>query len=135
MKRHNYVYYLSYGPYPVPIVFAPSKKGWNRVHKKFGFDDPDFPEHGRGHCRYRYEPELGSIILMTFNPKYFESNLEVISTIVHECVHALQFLKMAIGEDNPGMEFEAYTVQSMVRQVVGAYEEVYQVDLTAKEKK
>jgi hypothetical protein len=47
--------------------------------------------------------------------------MEVISTIVHEAVHVWQFICRVIGEDDPGIETEAYSIQHITEMLIDAY--------------
>ena len=44
------------------------------------------------------------------------------STLIHEAVHVFQALKKYIGEDNPGDEFEAYSIEYIAMSLIKEYE-------------
>lgn len=46
---------------------------------------------------------------------------EVIALIVHEAVHVWQEIKQRMGEQNPSIEFEAYSIQQIVVNLVSDY--------------
>lgn len=44
-------------------------------------------------------------------------------TIIHEAVHVFQALTKYIGEDNPGDEWEAYTIEYIATSLIKEYED------------
>ena len=46
---------------------------------------------------------------------------EKIALLVHESVHVWQEIKRRMGEDNPSVEFEAYSVQSIFLGLLSLY--------------
>ena len=51
-----------------------------------------------------------SVAIITLNPLMDAPLLVDLGTIVHEATHVKQYICEALGEDKPGMEYEAYTV-------------------------
>lgn len=131
-KDINCSYYLQYGPYPIPIVYTPSPKAYKKTIKRYGLEPEEYPGKGNARCSYRLCPNGGHVIIITIHPVdnfYTEDPIEMVGLVTHECQHALQFLKDAIGEDPAGMEFEAYTLQALVKGVLAGYQEAHGVTL------
>ena len=51
----------------------------------------------------------------------YRKQAEVIALIVHEAVHVWQEIKQRMGEQNPSIEFEAYSIQQIVVNLVSDY--------------
>lgn len=47
--------------------------------------------------------------------------MEIMMTLVHESVHVWQYIRQVIGEDEPGIEMEAYGIENIARGLVSAY--------------
>jgi hypothetical protein len=45
-----------------------------------------------------------------------------VALIVHEAVHIWQAIKLSIGEKEPSNEFEAYSIQAIVQELLLAYD-------------
>lgn len=82
---------------------------------------PDVPNAG-GHTQWIANATTGeALILVCIHSGAERDALEVIMTIVHEAVHVWQFLCEHIGEKAPGIEMEAYGVESISRGLIEAY--------------
>lgn len=55
---------------------------------------------------------------------------QINAVLVHEAVHLWQWMKELIGEDEPSIEFEAYSIQAMSQRLFYAYD-----DLTREKRK
>ena len=51
------------------------------------------------------------------------SRIEIEGLLIHEGVHVYQKALEWMGEDDPGIEMEAYAIQSITMQLINAYEE------------
>ena len=47
---------------------------------------------------------------------------QIVGLIVHESVHVWQEVRSAMGEDNPSSEFEAYSVERIVEDLLSEWE-------------
>ena len=72
-------------------------------------------------------PTEGNLGLMTQKGSKFlvwvaiQNNYQ--GTIIHEAVHVFQALTKYIGEDNPGDEWEAYTIEYIATSLIKEYED------------
>ncbi len=51
------------------------------------------------------------------------TNIQIAAMLVHEAVHVWQRNMESIGEDNPSVEFEAYSIQIIAQNLMEAYVE------------
>lgn len=74
-------------------------------------------------CVHYWEQDDKSICIVCLMPdieKHFDP-IAVASMLVHESVHIFQYLCRSIGEDNPGVEFEAYSIQRISETLMREY--------------
>lgn len=75
-----------------------------------------------GYTQWMRNDKTGEgVILVCVFPRAESDALDVIMTLVHEAVHVWQFLCEQIGENDPGIEMEAYGIENIARSLVGAY--------------
>lgn len=124
MKKYDNVVWLHSGWQPVGIAFCPSEEAWNRASKRYKIDGGPYPSIAGfgGHTQHFRDTENhSSIILVTVGRGSERDAMEVISTLVHEAVHVWQFICEVIGEENPGIETEAYSIQHITEMLIDAY--------------
>lgn len=127
------VVWLSCSWFPIALGFCPNQSAWDLMVKemKLPSQEGDYPHQssmGNG----------GDAVFTSFVPRgneYLpfgiitldhEADLgreagEIMALLVHECVHAFQFLCQVIGETRPSDEFEAYSIQSIFQETQEAY--------------
>lgn len=137
MKKINtgdsHVLWLQRGWQPVFIGFVPSQRAWDRQMKKFGLaGKEEYPNLTvAGHCRWFENSMDGdSVVLISFNREQFEtaSTVQRIGLVVHECVHAWQFICRDNGIKEPDQETEAYAIMALVQNTLGAIEQAWGVE-------
>lgn len=107
------------------MAFVPNEKAWNKEMKKLKENEP-YPT-AAGHTHFFPKTQWhGPCCLVTLRDELEKTHtpLEISGVMVHECVHVFQFLKNVIGEDDPGMEMEAYTIQYIYTNMMNAFEEM-----------
>lgn len=117
------VVWINRGWQPVAIGFCPSEAAWRRAMRlqNVAADWPVVPNSG-GHTQWLKNDKSGeAIILVVVSHESERDALQVLMTIVHEAVHVWQFLCRHIGEDNPGIEMEAYGIEEISRGLIEAY--------------
>ncbi|MBB5040816.1 hypothetical protein [Shinella fusca] len=123
MATTDKVVWLDQGWQPVAIGFCPSEAAWDREAKRWNIsaDYPSIAGWGGHTALFNNSTTHQNIILVTVGRGSERDAMEVISTIVHEAVHVWQFVRQVIGEDNPGIEMEAYAIQNITENLVDAY--------------
>jgi hypothetical protein len=93
--------------------------------KRLRVSDNNWPgiNDAGGHCQMLENKKTGHacILICVLPAAEKQGALEVIATIVHESVHAWQFLCQKIGEKAPGIEMEAYGIEEISRGMIDAY--------------
>lgn len=115
--------------FPAFVGFVPNEKNWRATLERLGFDqEPWPPEHGRCSEWTNAPPQKPGqpprdIVLVTVNfakaAQHGMSWSAVLGLLLHELIHAKQFVLADIGEKSPGRELETYMVQSMFMQCYG----------------
>lgn len=57
-----------------------------------------------------------ALVAIKFNKNY--DDVQVYSLLTHEAIHLWQYIKSELSESNPSSEFEAYSVQAIVQQLL-----------------
>lgn len=61
------------------------------------------------------------VVIVAISRKRSANRLETYATLVHEAVHVWQWIKEDIHESEPSAEFEAYSIQRLSLNLMGAY--------------
>lgn len=121
-RAKHKVVWIDKGWLPVYIGFCPSRKAWDREMKRMSIDDSPYP--GSDGCTTRLENGSGkTCIIVCINERLDADSCRhgIAGLIVHECMHAWRYILLAIGEDTPSCEFEAYAMQSITQQTMTAF--------------
>lgn len=110
--------------------FCPSKRAWDSMIKQFkvkdGYGYPVIgPQAGDGITSSFMNKDNGKLIILVSIAETLDRDIKkrcVVDLISHEAVHVWQHIREDIGEDNPSSEFEAYSIQTIVSELIGAYE-------------
>lgn len=109
-------------------AFVPSKKAWKKTLKTLGVPPEEYPKTS-GRCT-SYTTPKGVICLVTMREDYDKKNKEcAIGLLAHEAMHVWRLLRKHIGEDDPSMEFEAYSFQTIFQSLLVAWKEARKVKL------
>jgi hypothetical protein len=121
----NKTIWINKGWQPIHLGFCPSKKAWDTTLREFKITDEPYPtNHGR--CTHLVNAISGEeVILITVNLKEDTSALEIVGLIVHESVHAFDYICESIGEDKPSTEFKAYSIQAIAQEMINAFTACY----------
>lgn len=121
MTKWHYI--LDIGPYPIKAYYTPTKKSWHRLLKKLGLTDEPYPiDDSAGKCCIYKNPKNGDpICIIVIAPPGDHELHSMLGVIAHECMHVWQEVRARIGEEFPSIEFEAYTIQSLVASVTYAW--------------
>lgn len=75
---------------------------------------------GGAHARVTFLPDDSAIV--QFCNRNWTIN-QIHGLLTHEAVHIWQELKLKMGEENPSIEFEAYSIQTIAQDLFYMYEE------------
>lgn len=117
------VVWLDTGWMPVWVGFCPSVEVWKRENKRLTGNVETYDGATACGCTRLLRDDKGkSVILVMLGQSLPEDDpMEVMMTLVHEGVHVWQFIRQVIGEDAPGIEMEAYSIECIARELVSAY--------------
>lgn len=122
------VYWCNNAWFPFHYAYCADQKGWSRLMKHLGVKQPPpYPEETTGRMSV-IESEAGDVtVVVTINPKARAtfSVAGMNALVVHECVHVWQELLKHIGEEAPGAEIEAYSIQAITLEILTAMERAH----------
>lgn len=122
MAKRRKVTWIDRGWQPVAIGFVPDEDAFENVVWTYKIADQWPGKTGAmGWCKH-YENDLTGEALILVGISNGKSSGDTIASIVHESVHAWQFLCHRIGEKSPSIEMEAYGIQHIFVGVRAAYE-------------
>lgn len=122
----NKVAWCSNGYQPLYYGFCPSKKAWDREMKRLGIKDEYPHPDGAGGRMHDFEHSDGAhAVLITICEKQAkEADLvTLIGIMTHEATHVWQTMLDYMGEKDPSPEFEAYSMQFIIMELLTAYDE------------
>lgn len=118
----NYVIWCNPGWLPVCFGFCPNEKAWKRELRRLGADEP-YPETD-GRTTWFRNAEGNECALVTIGDRFQpESHCHngIACLLVHEAMHVWRGIRENIGEAQPSSEFEAYAMQNISLQLIGAF--------------
>lgn len=125
-RRLDEVIWCNRGWQPVYFGFCPSEGAWKREMKKFGkpLSSEVYPTTD-ARCTLFTSKKGNHCAIVTINPasKKNPTFIEVAGLMVHEATHIWQAIREAIGEKEPSHEFEAYSMQAIVQELLSAYKQ------------
>lgn len=112
---------------PIHLCLCRTEKSFRRVLKHLGVPKKDWPnflqtEHANAtvHHFENHGKHAAVVCMHKKQPKDI-SRIQMDCLLVHEAVHIWQEIKLIIGEKYPSLEFEAYAIQSISQDLIGAY--------------
>jgi hypothetical protein len=116
------VVWLDRGWQPTFIGFCPSRKAWNREMKRLGVKDEPYPNDAAGRCT-TFDSKGKVCIIVTIREacEKHHSRTEIAGLICHEATHAWQKVREVMGEAEPSIEFEAYSMQAIFQNLYQAW--------------
>lgn len=107
--------------FPVTIGACFSEKDFKKEMKAINYSgDHSFPTNGNA-CVMKFKGN-GTYLLLCINKKKKDDLQILYPLIAHEVVHIWQFVKEHIEEEAEGAEIEAYFIQSVLQDVMIAYD-------------
>jgi hypothetical protein len=122
-RNPHRVVWCEHGYFPFYYGFCPSKAAWDRELKRLKTTEYKPYPTADGRCNIFKSPKGDLVILVTIGDHIDKTNDPngIIGMLVHEGAHVWQNLRDLIGEDHPSAEFEAYTLQTIVQELITAY--------------
>ena len=105
-------WWLETGVVQVPVCLVTCEAAWTQLLEKHNREDAPLVEGGIGITRY-YDDWDKPQIFICVDLKQVRSRRAAMSVLIHEAVHAWQFICEYLGESAPGGEIEAYAVQTL----------------------
>ena len=127
------VWFESYA-FPSYWGFCPSEEVWKKQMKVVGCKGekyPDFEKDTQARVFEFISFDHKHILVITLGDFAGRDPIGIIAIIAHEIEHVWQYMKKHMGEDNPGVEIEAYVKQDMLASMLYAYEK-YRHKITKK---
>lgn len=120
----NKTIWCNQGWQPVKFAFVPSKKAWKKTLKEMQVKS-EYPKEDATvtHFNVVGSPHKRTcLVTVTDDVSDRCDSVQIIALIVHEATHVWQYILDTIGETKPSSEFEAYSVQAIVQELLDAYE-------------
>jgi hypothetical protein len=111
---------------PYHIGLCLDEKKFNKEMKRLNVPKPhpEFLRQDETACVQYFTGENGKRIALVCVGDLSNCVIEyVYATLTHEAVHVWQEIKEFIGEDNPGREFEAYSIEAIAYNLMTSYRE------------
>jgi hypothetical protein len=111
---------------PVYYTLCTDEKDFYKQLKKINMpvsEQPEFNVDGAGATTHTFvgaDREGYAIVCVPIRKDV--TNAEMAAMIAHEAVHVFQYILKLMGEDNPSVEFEAYSIQMITLQLLSEYE-------------
>ncbi len=103
--------------YPLRIGFASDEDAFLTLLDGFQYEHPWVQDQGYGCTHYIGYTRLDKkpLIIVCVDKARHKNSLDIAATVVHETMHVWRKICGYIGEDNPGHETEAYTVEALAK--------------------
>lgn len=117
------VLWLDQGWQPAYIGFCPTKKAWKREMRRMGIKDAAaFPAaSGTTNTFEDKSGKLSIIVTLAEGVEKSVSRIQIAGLLAHEATHVWQFVRKHMGEHEPSVEFEAYSVQAIFQNLYRAW--------------
>lgn len=121
LSRHKAVWCQREWYWP-RYAFVPSRQAWDREMIRLNVNAPDsYPASDGCMTELNFKDRL--ICLVTVNEEQSVSRgRSVVTILAHEAVHVYQKVLEHIGENKPSSEFEAYSIQTILDNLIEAFE-------------
>jgi hypothetical protein len=108
---------------PYHYGFCPNARAWDAEMARLKIKEPPpYPAEYDGRCtHFECAKDRNACSIVTLGKEAKPPRLKV-GMLIHEAMHVWRFMRYAIGEDAPSMEFEAYSMQSIASNLIRAYE-------------
>jgi hypothetical protein len=115
------VVWCNRGWQPVYFGFCPSKRAWTREMKKMGCPQEPYPTSDGRATTFTMRNKVSVIVSLDATVAKERSPLEITGLLAHEATHIWQKVRETMEEQNPSIEFEAYSVQAIYQELFRAW--------------
>lgn len=119
MVRHKMIWCETAQPFTHHFGFCPSEKAWNALAKSSKRDLGRYPDNAAMTTLFQNTKLKIRTCIVTVADR---TPRDTVALLVHEGMHVWRDMCEGIGESTPSSEFEAYAVQSIVDELLRAYE-------------
>jgi hypothetical protein len=114
------VTYFNTIKYPFVFTFAENKKEWKKILNDWGYK-LKYPKKSLARVTIIY-PNSAPVCILTVHKDVDEyGTADQLGIIAHEAVHVWQALEKYINEDSASDEMEAYSIQSITKDLLTQY--------------
>lgn len=106
-------------PFTHHFGFCPSEKAWNALAKASKRNLGRYPDAAAMTTLFQDAVVKTRTCIVTVSER---APRETVNLLVHEAMHVWRDMREGIGEAHPSSEFEAYAMQSIVDELLRAYE-------------
>lgn len=121
MAQLNSVVWCDRGWQPVEYCFCPSEKAWHRQMKAMEITGESYPETDGRATFFTKHGKTIAIVTVRDGAEEKHSLIELLGILVHEATHIWQEIRAVMGEKDPSSEFEAYSMQAIVQELIAAF--------------
>lgn len=121
-NKADRVVWLDRGWQCVFIGFCPSEKAWKREMKLMACPQEPYPASAGCASRFVYDGK--TLVIVTLGPAADaeeRSRVEIAGLLCHEATHVWQAVRKDMGEKEPSIEFEAYSMQAIFQGLYQAW--------------
>lgn len=122
-KKPRWGQRLFYMPY---FTFIRDEAMWHRVVAKMDLANLAYPcDEGKARCSIFAGPNGATVCLVSMEPDWEKRDKsQIVSVLAHEAAHIYQEMRSDMGEKMPSAEFEAYTLQHILAELIFSVEHV-----------
>ncbi len=122
-KAQSAVIWCDRGWQPVHFGFCPTKAAWKREVKRLGCPGEPYPSTAGGCTAFELDGKTCVLVTIRDGAEKRHCEVEVFGLLVHEATHVWQKIRDSIGEREPSIEFEAYSMQAIFQGLLSAWKE------------
>ena len=109
---------------PIRMALCKNEKQFTQELKRLKIKESEFPDFvscGADATTHFFRKGAEECCIVCLRTAKKITRVQVYSLLVHEAVHIWQAVKECIGEADPSKEFEAYSIQAISQELMGAY--------------
>lgn len=108
-------------PADVCVAFVPNEKEWYRLLKKeYNITDEEYPTSDGRVTTLTKEGSFHCLVTITDKKT---TGVQLVGLLAHEATHCYQKIKQWMKENDPGIEFEAYTIGGITQALLSCYKQ------------